>query len=183
MPEDSTFNYVVVDSLMDSEVLLSYKGLIDNYFLTVFINHINIHTADRPEVGRKINSVMIELSQNILYYSEDRKSFAGSKTNGVGILQLREKDDCFILSAGNVVKNKDINILSDRCDEINALDRDNLRKMKRENRRYVEKNKVGANIGLIQAALISSNKLEYQINEIDQKYSFFMLTTKFLKNN
>jgi hypothetical protein len=57
-----------------------------------------------------------------------------------------------------------------------------LRKIKREQRLNSPGEKFGARIGLIQAVMLSQNKLEYFCEEKDNDFSYLSLTVKIDKN-
>ncbi len=64
------------------------------------------------------------------------------------------------------------------CEFVNASDQLKLRELKREQRLNSPGEKFGARIGLIQAVMLSNNKLDYQMEKIDEAYSHFSLTVK-----
>jgi hypothetical protein len=82
----------------------------------------------------------------------------------------------------NLVKVRDANVLSQRCDIINNSALNDLKGLKRELRKSSESNKLGARIGLVQARLISNNPLDFQLIEKNRYYSYFKLMVKFNKN-
>jgi hypothetical protein len=95
---------------------------------------------------------------------------------GVGELYLKEMENSYSFTTTNQVKKTDANILSERCELVNASDQIKLRELKREQRINSPGEKFGARIGLIQAVMLSGNKLDYKVEEIDDKYSYFSLT-------
>ena len=72
--------------------------------------------------------------------------------------------------------------ISGKIDYINSLDRDQLKAYYKEvlNNGVLSK-KGGGGLGLIDIARRSGSKLEYNIREINEGFSFFTLTVKILK--
>ena len=97
---------------------------------------------------------------------------------GVGELTLFEDKSSYIFTTKNQVKNTDANILAERCELVNVSDQLRLRELKREQRLNSPGEKFGARIGLIQAVMLSNNKLEYRVYKINEKFSYFSLTVK-----
>ena len=68
--------------------------------------------------------------------------------------------------------------MAERCELVNASDYEKLRALKREQRLNSPGEKFGARIGLIQAVMLSKNKLDYKVEEIDNNFSHFSLSVK-----
>jgi hypothetical protein len=101
---------------------------------------------------------------------------------GVGELKLVESDTHFKFTTKNLVKKSDSKILINRCDLINSSSLLELRQLKREQRINSPGEKFGARIGLIQAVMLSQNKLEYNYEEVDDNFAYWSLTVKIDKN-
>ena len=82
---------------------------------------------------------------------------------------------------GNLIKNENIGPVIDKCELINTLDKEGLRKLKREQLKQHDSTRTGADIGLIQLAITSDNPLDIEINQIDKKCSFFTIRVKINK--
>ncbi len=158
---------------------ISYKGPIDERILQVIGYYIEELSSKYPKAGKKIFKIFIELAQNISYYSAERNIFnKGKKEIGVGMLVIAESTDSYTFITGNLVNNDDIFAIIEKSEIINSLERDELRKYKREQRNLPHSKKGGANIGLIQVALTSSNPLNIEINPMDDERSFLSIAVK-----
>lgn len=131
---------------------------------------------------KKLFKIFIELSQNVSNYSEDYHMVNNVQRIGVGELVLKEEESAYTFTTTNQVKKTDAEILAERCELINKSDQLRLRELKREQRLNSPGEKFGARIGLIQAVMLSKNKLEYKIRNINEKFSYFSLTVKIDKN-
>ena len=94
---------------------------------------------------------------------------------------LTEFDDYFLLVTGNLIKGESLNHVIDKCELINTLDKEGLRKLKREKLKQHDHSKNGANIGLIQLAITSDNPLDIEVKPIDDERSFFTIRVKINK--
>ena len=66
--------------------------------------------------------------------------------------------------------------------EINSLNEENLRELKRKTRSQANMRDIGAHIGLIQTGLITGNSIDLEIRPIDNKYSYFIISAKVNKS-
>lgn len=175
--EDGSINLYDYHKMFEREVQVSYKGPFDKYILSVIGNYINVIIGRNPKISKKIFSIFIELAQNIAYYSAERSSL-NEDDSGIGSIVIAEYDDHYKFLTGNVVMNKDIVPIIEKCEIINSLDREELRKYKREQRNLPQGSKGSAHIGLIQVALTSCNPLDFEVTPINDEFSFFAITVK-----
>ena len=163
------------------DLIWSYRGIVDNQIIGLFIEFLDAYALDGA-LRRRIVSLFIELSHNIYHYSGERVQRA-DKDVGVGVLALEKKNADYTIISGNLIKKSDQQYLKDRCMKINQLGREELRGFKRHNRKAVLKEKTGANVGLIQAALIANGKLDYDFFDMgDDECAWFLLKIR-LNNN
>ncbi len=163
---------------MSVKSILAYKGPFYIELISVFGTNIRNLNDVYGNARKKLFKIFIELSQNVSNYSENYHMVNNMQRIGVGELFLKESDSKFYFSTKNQVKKSDANILAERCEIVNASDYNRLRDLKREQRLNSPGEKFGARIGLIQAVMLSKNKLEYSIEEIDTNFSHFTLTVK-----
>ncbi|NJO03938.1 MAG: hypothetical protein HC880_21705 [Bacteroidia bacterium] len=175
--ENKEFNFFEYHAqLSQDQVILSYKGPLSDVLLSELSRDIRtkLHRED-SSTGKKVFAVFMELAQNVLFYSKEENVFGGYK-NKVGTLVIVQDDTHYRLITGNLVFKKDIPQLQEKCEVINSLDREALRKYKRSLRNAPrEEESKGAGIGLVQAALTSDNPLEVNIQELSGSYAFFVL--------
>ncbi len=168
--------------IMTGKTILSYKGPFYIELISVFGTNIRNFNDSFSNARKKLFKIFIELSQNVSNYSEDFHMVNNVQRIGVGELTLKETDASYVFTTRNQVKDKDASILAERCELVNASDQLKLRELKREQRLNSPGEKFGARIGLIQAVMLSKNKLEYHIDQINEKFSYFSLTVKVDKN-
>lgn len=165
----------------DYQFIVSFKGRLSQEVLTEFGSMIRTSLSTESKI-KKIFAVFIELAQNMLHYSAERKSLEDGRETGVGIIMVDEKSVGYNVSAGNLVLNEKIESLKMKCEKINSMSRDELKtyyqKQLRSNRPEDSK---GAGVGLIDIARKSDGPLSFNISPIDDKHSFFTLSAYFTK--
>jgi hypothetical protein len=175
------FNLLDYQTRMEEgyKILLYYKGPFDELILTKIGNYLRTKFSQTPKAGSKIFAIFIEMAQNISYYSAETDLFDDSvKTYGIGTIVVNELHDCYKLISGNMVTHDIASQLIEKCREINQLDSEGLRIMKKEirsaPRRELHK---GGNIGLIQMAIKSENHLEIETKAFDDVHAFVTIST------
>jgi len=157
-------------------VHLSFKGPLDKNVIAVMGDLVNRNLGQNKVQGKLIFSVFIELALNISYYSDEFVDYKNpDKRIGVGIVIISEYSNYYTITTGNVVSNHNIKKIIDKCNTINSMNRDELRRIKRDMRRLPSGTHGGSNIGLIQVALTSENPLHYDVSRIDESNSFFSI--------
>ena len=163
---------------MSIKSILSYRGPFYIELISVFGINIRNFNDVYGNARKKLFKIFIELSQNVSNYSEDYHMVNDIQRIGVGELNLKENDSNYFFTTKNQVKKTDATILAERCELVNASEYNKLRDLKREQRLNSPGEKFGARIGLIQAVMLSKNRLEYKIDEINNDFSHFSLTIK-----
>lgn len=158
--------------------VISYNGPFDAQVLSVIAENIEYSLSNNPRVSKKIFKIFIELAQNISYYSAEKQKNEEGNYFGVGILILRELDDHYSFSTGNMIDNKSVLPVLQKCETINILDRDKLRQYKRKLRNMPSGVPGGGNIGLVQVALTADHPLEYDVIALDDEKSFYILNVR-----
>lgn len=167
---------------MSVKSILAYKGPFYIELISVFGTNIRNFNDVYGNARKKLFKIFIELSQNVSNYSENYHMVNNIQRIGVGELKLKESDSKYYFSTRNQVKKTDAAILAERCELVNASDYNRLRELKREQRLNSPGEKFGARIGLIQAVMLSKNKLDYTIEDLDKDFSHFTLTVKIDKH-
>jgi len=164
--------------------LLFYKGPISIDLISFMANYLKILLKKEDcSIVKRVFQIFIELTQNVSYYSAEIYEFCGNVKCGIGWFGIKETKDSYYISTGNVILKEHEEKLRKNCNEINSLDEEQLRILKRKTRGQSLIRDVGAHIGLIQSSLISRNKLNYNIESINDKYSFFEIEVKINKFN
>ncbi|MBN1413683.1 MAG: SiaB family protein kinase [Bacteroidales bacterium] len=162
--------------------LITYEGPITVNLVSFLGNYIKSFIDFDNKVLVRLFKIYIELTQNVSYYSAETMQVKNGVNCGVGWFVLQELKDSFRITTGNKILKTDAAKLISYCNEINGLNEEELRELKRKTRAQAMVRDVGAHIGLIQTSLTSGNKLDYNIDAINKLYSFFTISTKVIKS-
>jgi hypothetical protein len=130
---------------------------------------------------RRVFSILVEILENVSKYSPGKEAEAEF---GMPMAMIRLEDDTYSLTTGNLIQNKDIDHLKEKIDTINQQDKVGLKELFRTSisGQTVKSDSTG-NMGLIDMARKSGSKLEYQFEQINELYSYFMLNVKVESKN
>jgi len=173
--------YQMYTEVLD-RTIISYNGPFDAQVLSVIAENIEYSLSNNPRVSKKIFKIFIELAQNISYYSAEKQRTDDGNFFGVGILILREFVDHYSFSTGNMIENKSVLPVLQKCETINILDREKLRQYKRKLRNMPSGVPGGGNIGLVQVALTADHPLEYDVIALENDKSFYILNVRVNKS-
>jgi len=159
----------------DPNSLVSYKGPITPAIIATISDQLRQKVNISKKVAHRLFSVFIELAQNMQYYSSEVISYAKEEEK-IGWIQIFEKNDRYELYCGNALEINKVQKLKQHCELINHLNRDGLRKLKRERRKLkLDKSKKGAGIGLVQVAILAGNPLEVNTLYLGQYFNCIVL--------
>jgi hypothetical protein len=179
----------IFDYYMDFEennVIIYYKGPFMETILAKISEDIKARFDKDPLTSKKIFSIFIELAQNIAHHSADSNVFGENqlKKSGNGTFQLSESEDHFTLVSGNLIRNEDVPEIIDKCNTVNELDIEGLRKLKRDLRNLPRREgHKGANIGLVDIAIKAQNSLSVEVTPINEEFSYFIISVEVSKQS
>lgn len=169
---------------MDNHIILSFKGEINSDIITMVLQIMESKLDQVQEKGivkKKIFNILVECMQN-LYHHAESENLEDTK-HRAAMLELFFDDEFYYITSGNYIKVEEVARLKDRIERVNSLNKDDLRAYYREildNNRI--SNKGGADLGMIDMAKKSGQKLDYEFSDVNDKVSFFGLKVKIAKN-
>jgi hypothetical protein len=127
-------------------------------------------------VRRKVFSILVETLENVAKYSpglEPEEKF------GMPVAMIRLHWNTYILTTGNLISNEKVAPLKDKLDVINNSDKGELKALFKKAilEQSIDSESTG-NMGLLEMARKSGNKLEYQFDKVNDQYSYYTLTIK-----
>ncbi|MBM2816821.1 MAG: hypothetical protein HW421_3583 [Ignavibacteria bacterium] len=177
MAEPQYYQYYKVMS--DSNVDLAFKGPFSHEILLslaeTLVESIS-RENDTVNIAKKVFAIFVELTQNIRFYSAEVMTFKDKKV-GTGLIVLQEHEDHFTILSGNKIKNENAVKVSEYISRINNLDRDELKQLYKKKLSEKSDNENSGGVGFISIIRKSGNKLDIQMEQIDDEFSFFVVST------
>jgi len=174
--------------LGEQGITFCYSGPVSkdlmNEISEVFEQKMKMEDVNRSTVG-KVFSMIVEQIENIMKYSDEIITDATlQKELRVGIIVIgRCEDDMFFVMTGNIIHNHKVGKMMNKLTTIQQMNQIELKQYyKQQRRKDPDKDSKGAGLGFIELARRSSCPIEFNFEKIDEKASFFTITTKFKEN-
>jgi len=169
-----------------SDITLTFKGAMSQHTLVELGDVLRLPETDRDcddtSTVKKLFAIMVEMAQNILLYSSQRRFLpAQNREVGVGMLVLMQNDHRYVLSCSNRLARSEAARIEERCQHINRLSPEELRQLYRQERRKPRSDDQGAGLGLIDIARRAGSPLQYAFHEIGEGEYFFTLSVAVAK--
>lgn len=125
---------------------------------------------------RKVFSILVETLENVAKYSPGLET---EEKYGMPIAMIRLDGRIYLLTTGNLIPNDKVAALKEKLDTINKYDKTGLKELfkKALEDQSIDSESTG-NMGLIEMARKSGNKLIYHFDKVNNQYSYYMLTVK-----
>lgn len=162
-------------SMQKHRFLLCYRG---NITQEISVSLLNMAEKKMTMEGvktttrKKVFNVMLECMQNVC------KSNDADNMPDESIIMIGNSDSSYIICSGSIIANSKVNQLKNVINQINTLEKEELKKQFRLFLVTAQEGQVASTtLGLIDIAKKSGNKLEYSISPLDTRNSFFSLKT------
>lgn len=170
------------DMMEKSNIMLSFKGEVTSDLLTSILQimETKMETLDEPpKIKKKVYNILVECLQNLYHHiDEDDKETAQNEKSALFMIRKNEDGEYSIMT-GNYMAVENMDLMKNRLDKINSMDKDELKVYYKEVLNNGEMSaKGGGGLGMIDIARKSGKKLEYDFADVDDKFSFFSLNVK-----
>lgn len=133
---------------------------------------------EEPKMKKKVYNVLVECLQNLYHHMDDVADTCG-EINRSAIFMIGKLNNCYTITTGNYIFSENVSGLKSRLDEVNSLNKEELKEYYKKILNNGEMSlKGGGGLGMIDIARKTGEKLEYNFLEIDNKVSFFTLNIK-----
>ncbi|MBY0577989.1 MAG: SiaB family protein kinase [Burkholderiales bacterium] len=181
MKVDDFFSYH--EEITEKGIFLTFSGILTHDFLiklgTTLKSSMSLYNVD-SNIVLKIFALVVEQSQNIIFYSAERLpvSSPNNEKMGIGTITVGLQGQHFFVLCGNRIANENVEKLRNKLVPIQKMGKDELKQYYKEQRRMdPDESSKGAGLGLIEMARKASQPIEFAFRKLDEGYSFFTLKT------
>ena len=141
---------------------------------------LTIDDADTKTL-RSVFAVFVEQMQNIIRYSAELAAQSSAADGPLleiryGIVTIGQEGSAYVVQAGNLVAQKDVERLRTRLTKIRDMNKEELRALHKEQLRAApEEGSKGAGLGIMEIARRASKPIEFDFTDVDGDYAFFTL--------
>lgn len=175
--------YELFSRIKDSDFEYVYKGgfsqEMSKKILALAESNVK-KSVDRTAMRNKIYFLMIEGLQNVTRHQEKSDSTENVED---GMFAIQKNKDKYFVTTGNIINKDNELILRPKLEQINLLDKEQLKKVHKDILLTGEiSDKGGAGLGLVEMARKSGNRLLYDFEPVDKDKSFFYFRTEIPNN-
>lgn len=167
--------------LENDNISFSYRGSFSNNVLTMATQLFKDNMGEEHDrIRNKLSFLMIESFQNISRYADKDKDIDLDETSE--FFMTRNVGDTFYIISANLIDNDKIEMVKEKLERVNTLDKKELNMLYREvltNKQINEKG--GAGLGFIEMVRKTKGKLPFDFIKIDDEKSMFFMQIE-LKN-
>lgn len=171
--------YGFYDKMEQNNIVLSFKGDITSDLLTSILQIMEVkmdNFQEEPKIKKKVYNVLVECLQNLYHHMDDAADEQPNDKIRSAILMIGRLESYYNIITGNYIKNENIPNLKQLLDNVNKLDKEELKEYYKQVLNNGEMSaKGGGGLGMIDIARKTGGKLNYDFTPVDQKYSFFSL--------
>lgn len=169
-------------------IALFFKG----YVTFELVDSIIMIIAEKLEkveedknIRKKVYGILTECLQNLCSHIEKDDSGTESLNYDINsaVIMVDSDQEGYFIKTGNFVSNSKVEGLIKWLEQINSISHDQLKELYNKiltNKSFSDKG--GGGLGLVDIARKSGEKLEYNFEKIDDKFSFFSFQTKINRN-
>ncbi len=169
-------------ALNSNKLILLFKGAITQNTLIRIggLLHLTHEETHQDFSKKRLFSVLVEMAQNILHYSQEREFFPKSHSVvGAGSLLVKESPEAFEIEGRNLVTSEQKARLESRCALINSMTEEKLREFYLTQRRQsTQPQSKGAGLGLIEIARKSKSPVVARFSEGPNALYYYTLSTR-----
>lgn len=169
------------DSMERKNIMLSFKGEMSTELLTSILQIIE-NKLDRfgetSRVKKRMFNIMVECLQNLHHHIAKPDSCDEKDTPSV-IVMVAKNVTGYSIITGNFVEGNEVSQLQNRLEEINSMNKDEIKELYKSvlaNGEMSEKG--GGGLGMIDIARKSGEKLDFGFIPFGENKSFFSLNVK-----
>lgn len=168
--------------MSENQILLIYQGLFDQEMIKSVLSMTEKKlTQEKVEelIKKKLFNIMVEGLQNIC-----KHQIRMNDVNENPMLIISQSDEFFFVITGNLISNSKIETVASKINQVNGLDKDELKELYKKARLNSTISDVGgAGLGFIDIARKSGNKIDFKFYTINSEVSFFIQSIKINKNS
>lgn len=176
--EYSGNNIITLEKMMsENRIAMVWSGHLSSDIERQVLSFTETHMSEEDleiKVRRKVFSIMVECLQNISKYNP---GFEVEEKLGMPIAMISSEQGGMRLTTGNLIKNSMIPKMKERLNTVNKYDKNGLKELYRISLAGddLKAEKTGI-MGLIDIARKSGHKLNFQFDEVNSEYSYYVLS-------
>ncbi len=161
------------------DVVINHKGHVNLDIIDDILHHLKTFLQSRLSdkvIIKRVYSLSVECLDNILKHSDlDDEEHVLVKDYPPRFI-VEKIAESFLIHTGNIIHNENIKSVAGKIEKLNSLDKDGIISLYKESLSNAEiSEKGGAGLGLIVMAKTTGQKIKYDFEKINNKFSYFAM--------
>ena len=173
----------IFTTMVNENIIYAFHGEFNYHMVDTLLNDIKkeIHNSELEVLTqKKTYKILVECLENVHKHTTEKEKNTGVKHEGIFV--LTRKDNGYGVIVGNTILEEEKPDLEKKLIEVNSSDRDELKKKYKEQMRNGSiSDKGGAGLGIIDIALKSGSKLNYDFHKHTDNKIFFTLEIQIIE--
>ena len=161
------------------DVVVNYKGFVSLDVIDDILHHLKTYLFHKPHdklMRKRVYSLSVECLDNILKHSDINEKEHELLINYPSRFIVEKIAENFLIHTGNIVLNKNRDEIISRLNKLNDLNFEEINDLYKESlANAVISEKGGAGLGLIVMAKTTRQKIRYDFEKINDKFSYFAM--------
>jgi hypothetical protein len=178
-------NFALASSAGNNNLVLRYKGKLTPDSINAILRATERKLDPKKKksaTAKKVFNILVECVQNMYHHYESEGNINNEEGVAIGEVIITRNNDHIEIMTGNSTLKRNKVFLTSRLDYINSIDIEELKREYDEELRDGQfSEKGGGNLGFIDIAKKSGEKLEYGFRQLDKLHDLFSLCVK-IKN-
>ncbi len=176
--------YDLYNKMECNKIMLSFKGDVTSELTTSILQIMESKMEtmeEQPRVKKRVYNVLVECLQNLYHHVDDVEDgiIEANGNDKSAIFMIGHNGNGYSIMTGNYIMNSQIPGFKDLLKRINSLSSDELKALYKNILSSDElSEKGGGGLGMIDIARKTQQKLDFEFNQVSDKYSFFSLNIK-----
>jgi hypothetical protein len=171
-------------NILEQQNIIDYTGLLCYETINQLVRKLKEETDRLGETlatYKRILIIMVETLENANKYLESHRDTKELSSQYLPFFKIIKNSSSYFIRAGNLIKNEDQAIIQAKIDQMNNLDRIELKKLYRQIIANGEISREGgAGLGFIEIAKSCDQKIQYSFEKIDESYKFYFINLELI---
>ena len=182
MSTQTTEAFEIHDYMNEKNVIMSFMGELTHQVTTSLLKNLKdsmAYSSVDMLTQKRLYGIIVECLDNISKHwtALDIQKVMGRSSPP--IFMLSKKDNSYFIVTGNHVSNEQVGALAAKIEMVNSLDKKGLQDFYRQTlAKETAIDTDNAGLGIIDIALKSGNKLEYEFRPVTPSVSFYVVQAR-----
>lgn len=184
MEQTNRFIYDIHQKMRAKNVLLAFTGEFDKKIISALISSVKLKLQEAQhlsKVEKKVYYIMDDCLEAI-FHGFDLNQGSEEKVKHFSIFTLTRDRDFYYLISGNYILNDNVEFQKGQIDRINSLNATEQKKLFRECLTDGNVQQYNQDMAMVDIAIKSENRLEYEFKKVDSHTSFYIFKAKIKVN-